>query len=831
MALLTTFLFACLLALLPGPPVAGRDALSFAEVADPTLATTTVTAISQGPDGFLWIATPAALHRYDGHDVVAFRTGDAGLVDAAITAFALGERLYAGTRSGGVYAYDQVRREFERLVPHEQVGPGGVTDVAVDAGGAVWIATVSRGVLRYAPIDGTTSEVVHEPTSRPTLSSARATALATDSHGRVFVGTADRGLNVIATAAAGGASGGASGGMITAIRVHRHRIGDESSIPSDRITALLVDTDDRLWVGTAEGYLGIFDPDTSVYRPVRIAAETATGAFTARGPVNALMEDREGKIWAARDGGGVVRIDAGEVRGSAGGNASIRALYEDRFGVIWAGGVGTGLWKHSPITEHFSRHLMNRGETGTPGGHIVWSFAEDARGHVLVGTDRSGLFVFDASERLARPTIDELPHLALPPEARVLDLHGGLRGGLREGAHSVLAALGEGGAIELDGEGSTVWHFPARPEGEAVLSVHADGVRRYLGTTDGSLIAVREDGRLTRYRLNDPGRSSEAVTVIRAADDGGLWIGTDVGSLYRYDTGRDDAVPRRLVAARGRAAAVWAIEPQPGGTAWVAAREAGATLYSADGSVLLQIDPPVDMGASFVYAVASDESADARGPGASGAGIWLTTENGLFRVDARSGDRLRFTKASGLAADAFSAGALLLASDNTIYAGGVNGFTRFDPHAATPVARRAPVIISSVSVPGAPSARWAELIEPGDEPDAPPRLTLPKGTRSFSVTVASLDYSDPSSNRFEHRLIGLESSWTGADTSRTISYTDLRPGEYRLYVRGTTSHGVLDLEAAGLDILVPPAIRRVWFMVALLAALLLGLVALVMSIR
>ena len=815
MNLLTAIPLAILFALIPGRPAAGRDTLSLVEIADSTLATTTVTAISQSPDGFLWIATPAALYRYDGHDVTAFGTGDAGLADAAVTAFAVGEQLYAGTRSGGLHAYDHTRREFTRLLPDAEVGPGGVMDLAVDARGAVWIATASRGVLRYSATGGTTA-VPHAPTSRPTLSSARTTAIAIDSRGRVFAGTADRGLNVIA-------SGDGIERTMSAVRVHRHRIGDESSIPSDRITALLVDAEDRLWVGTADGHLGTFDPDTSVYRRVHLPEEGSPDSFAARGPVKALIEDRDGGIWAARDGAGAVRLDAGESHAGTGGNASIRALHEDRSGTVWAGGLGTGLLKHVPGTRRFSTYLTDRGASGAPARHIVWSFTEDDRGRILVGTDRSGLAVYDATEGGMRPTGEELPRLELAPQARILDLHAG------DG--SVLAALGEAGAVELDGEGSTIWRFESRAGDEAVLSVHADRSNRYLGTAGGSLVVVGMDGGHTRFRLSDPRVATEAVTVIRAADDGALWIGTDAGSIYRFDAGRHGAGPHRLVAPRGRGAAVWAIEPQPGGTAWVAAREAGATLYSSDGSVRLQIDPPIEMGARFVYAVVPDGTDGRRSAASEGAGIWLTTENGLFRIDARTGERVRFTKSSGLASNEFSAGALLLASDGTIFAGGVTGFTRFDPATAKPAARGAPVLISSVSVPGAPSARWANLIASGDEPGGIPRMTIPAQTRSFSVTVASTDYTDPSSNRFEHRLIGLESSWADVGTNRTISYADLRPGEYRLYVRGTNSHGVLDLGAIALDILVPPAVPRTWLALALLAVLFLGLAALVISIR
>src|SRR6202008_4862093 len=65
-------------------------------------------------------------------------------------------------------------------------------------------------------------------------------------------------------------------------------------------------------------------------------------------------------------------------------------------------------------------------------------------------------------------------------------------------------------------------------------------------------------------------------------------------------------------------------------------------------------------------------------PGKEGQ-LWLSTNTGISRLDTRSGQVGNYSGAGGTVEGAYFDGAALRAADGTLYFGGFNGITAFDP--------------------------------------------------------------------------------------------------------------------------------------------------------
>ncbi len=112
-------------------------------------------------------------------------------------------------------------------------------------------------------------------------------------------------------------------------------------LPSHYIRNLLTARDGRLWIGTYKGLASWKDGKLSEYR--ELAGQT----------VDALLEDREGTVWAGGYAGSIGKLCA-----IHGGSAQcygddgrlglwVASLYEDSGGNLWAG-AQTGLWRWKP---------------------------------------------------------------------------------------------------------------------------------------------------------------------------------------------------------------------------------------------------------------------------------------------------------------------------------------------------------------------------------------------------------------------------------------------------------------------------------------------------
>jgi len=172
---------------------------------------------------------------------------------------------------------------------------------------------------------------------------------------------------------------------------YRHDPGDETSISSDTVFAFIQDLAGRYWVGTAAG-LDRFDPESGDFRSVRPRPGDPEGLPPGR--VDALLEDRNGYIWVGCSvqeptwmslSPGGSRSVLGRMEGSSETfrryplvnartgktpNGPISALTEDRNGRIWIGAWGAdGLYRYDPALDrilHFPYDPANPERLSSP---------------------------------------------------------------------------------------------------------------------------------------------------------------------------------------------------------------------------------------------------------------------------------------------------------------------------------------------------------------------------------------------------------------------------------------------------------------------------------
>jgi len=142
--------------------------------------------------------------------------------------------------SQGVLVLD---RETDRIVKELPIGdpiPGasgeeGVTALAFDAEGQLWIGTLGNGLFRYDPATEALTLLENDETDPATLSRNDVLSLLCDGRGTLWVGTRGGGLNRLE-----------DGGTF------RH-LTTRDGLPSNVVHALVEDLDGRIWLSTDRG--------------------------------------------------------------------------------------------------------------------------------------------------------------------------------------------------------------------------------------------------------------------------------------------------------------------------------------------------------------------------------------------------------------------------------------------------------------------------------------------------------------------------------------------------------------------------------------------------
>jgi signal transduction histidine kinase len=206
--------------------------------------------------------------------------------------------------------------------------------------------------------------------------------------------------------------------------------------------------------------------------------------------------------------------------------------------------------------------------------------------------------------------------------------------------------------------------------------------------------------------------------------------------------------------------------------------------------------------------------------------LWLSTSDGLSRFNPRTGAVRNYYAAEGLPGNEFRFGAASKSSTGEMFFGSSKGLLAFFPERVTDNTSPPPVVLTDFWLFG---DRWRVGKDPLKQSISFTRsLTFAPSQYIFSFEFSALSYSDPTRNRYRHRLEPLEKEWNERDSNRRfVTYTTLAPGDYVFRVQGSNSLGVWNTTGVNVQIRVlGPWWTWWWVRAALLLLILTSMIAL-----
>ena len=711
----------------------------------------TVRAMAQTPEGLLWLSTHAGLHRFDG---VAFTPlAEPHEILSRFHVYSLATdhdgALWIGTNGGGL-----LRRNdgtYTHFSPDDGFPGRVILDIAI-RGDRVWIATESDGVIA---VDG---REVRQWSDAHGLPAGTIHNLAVDQEGACWAAVLGHGLFRI----------GPDGEVVAT--------GLEDGLLSSMPRAVHADDDGTLWVGFHRGFSRLRQGEWRHWTP-------STGFPDSM--VSRIRRDRDGNLWIATLGSGLLRLSADEETVEPVDTPPYRlddlwALLEDRSGSLWLGTLASGLGRLS------DGRVRTIGAPEGLAGEQLNSLAEGPDGTIWATTNSSGL--------------QRLRGRDMPPA--VTSEHG-------------LSSNG-GWGLAFDSQGD-LWVATMRP---GLDHISASGVRTYTtedGIGPGRLLGVYVDRRdrvwvtgdsglvrldpaespgaprrLRRYTTADglahdqTGHLSQALP---GAEDQRLWIGGN-GGVSVWD--EDDRFANYTAADGLINERVWSIAPDGEGGAWIGTFGGGLHRLR-DGKIRRILGAEHGLPSNDVTAIVDD-----------GAGYaWLATTRGLARLpwhDLRRETRpavLVLDSSDGMRSAEIYGGSPrgIRASDGHLYFVSRKGFSQVDP--------------SRIDIAAPPKLSFHRAELDGKPLHLSSDLVLAPSFRRLAVSVVAESVALPSRVPLRYRLVGLEK---GEDTwlplaGRRVELSRLPPGEYTLEVEAADAEGTFHENPAVLAFTVEPRFR------------------------
>lgn len=716
----------------------------------------TIEAIFQDSEGYIWLGTNDGLNRYNGYE---FK----------------------------IYNYE----EYQNSISHN-----GITDITEDKYGNIWVNTVSgvnkinkktEKISNYTEINGkikedsTTEIIVTKDNNilvgtyeglniynakedrfdiileqKDGILSSCIYSIDEDINGNIWIGT-ELGLNklskdfkVLETYTSESEiynifcddengfvwAGSDSSGLLKIdtktkeVKQYINNIEDLNSLPANQVGAIIRDSKGNLWVGTTNGLARynekndsfdvyknkVYDKNSLVYNDVR-----------------SIIEDREGVLWVGTYSGisifdtesSIKYYNAGLDDGYLLSENMVHGIYEDDEGYLWVGSRIKGvniIDRENNTSKSINMENNNVIQSNSINDITVY------KDFIFVATDAGVLKINKKENTIQNYNLED----GLIGE-NVKDIFVCDKNYLWIGSTNGLNLLD----IESD---KIIDMTDYVDEGSYVRYVYQgqDG-SYYIGfLRDGGLGIIEPNSKETKYYKNIPNDktsiSSNRIRYINEDSKGNIWIGTSYG-LNKYD-------PKTKVFKR---------------------------YTTSDG-----------IANNTIYGVLVDDNDN----------IWVSTNKGISQIDTKNNTVNNLSVTDGLQGNEFNGNAAFKSKSGELFFGGINGLNAFYSEDVNSINNKSKVIFDGFKV------NDKDYLDING-------LKFDNNTENIKIKFFTPVYSSNKNISYEYELIGSNSSKATTKENYVI-YNDLLPGKYTFKVRAVDSRGdISDSETIEFSIKYP----------------------------
>jgi ligand-binding sensor domain-containing protein/GGDEF domain-containing protein len=261
-----------------------------------------------------------------------------------------------------------------------------VRTIAQDKDDFMWFGS-SEGLDRF---DGhQTLNFQHDSSQPNSLSSNVISRIIIDKQQRLWVGTFGGGLNLYRPASQD--------------FIHFTTKTKNTKLTNDTVNTLFEDSEGKIWIATENG-LNILNPHKEKWSIQQVFQELGNPNSLTHNAVLSIIETHNQEVWVGTNGGGISVFDLqgnfikaikyGDQNSATYVNKFVSSLYLDINGDIWIGTVDSGLLKYIPSTEQFIHYQMNMDDQPTISGNAISSIYQDSEENIWIGTD-NGLSIYN----------------------------------------------------------------------------------------------------------------------------------------------------------------------------------------------------------------------------------------------------------------------------------------------------------------------------------------------------------------------------------------------------------------------------------------------------
>lgn len=716
-----------------------RDGLSFGAVST----------LSQDTLGFIWVGTKNGLNRYDGSKFKVYHDRNSRLQGNGISKILIDEasRMWVGTYSG-LYLYHPPQDTFQLIeLQDSRSGAGAlqVNDLIQYRTGQFWLAA-EDGL--YA-LSADSNQVLLKKMDLGALGKVSVKSLALDLDGdQLFVGTKDRGLWIFQ--------------MRSKTLVQTQSASDETG-PAPLNIRTMLKTGNSLLLGTWNQGIYQFSLTEQNVRQLPVLNKHTINC----------MGMMDSTLWVGL-GNGLAELDlltldlvnlyTGDKFEYSLSSGGIDCMLQDRDGNKWFGSTEEGLNVIGGLSNGLNVHFFTRGDEA----QIDCLNITCKQGRCYIGSSEG---IYSLQEGLTLPE----------PEQQLKKFNKAIPLGENQW---VFGSFKDGFALST-GEGYRF--YSNHPNANSLSHNHVrDAVLKdsvlYLGTWGGGLDQLDlRTNHFVNYRFeegNGHSLSDDDIVDLVNESDTILWLATYGGGLNRFNV-KSKAFTRfqhkpgdsRSISSND----VICLYKDSRDLLWIGYWGGGLDFMDLRNSRITRLAAAHTLPGYIVTSIQED-----------GMGrIWFSTKNGIGMYDPDKDQVFKYGVA-GFYDHSFEIGSSTSDTDGKLYFGGRFGCISVDPYAIDQSVRGHAIIFTQLSVLGERSSPEEGLLKVDLPYIVLPNEPIPLKYYHRLITFEFANPVFPTSKNYSYevRLSGFDQDWRAVGNANSVTYTNLRPGDYTFRVRG-----------------------------------------------
>ncbi len=308
------------------------------------------------------------------------------------------------------------------------------------------------------------------------------------------------------------------------------------------------------------------------------------------------------------------------------------------------------------------------------------------------------------------------------------------------------------------------------------------------------------------------------ITVIAEKDETTLWIGTAHG-LYLLDKNNDTY---QNIPLPTESYYIYSLFQTSNGLLYIGTNSSGLLVYDTEKETFKHYHKNnSSLLSNNIYSILYDGEET----------LFLSTDYAICRFNLTDHTFQNWTKEQGLRSDHFNPSSGTLTREGIVIFGSMDGAIAFNKEIKLPYDYSSKIVFSDFRL-------FYKTVYPNEEGSPlqaeindTQNLQLKYSQNIFSLKVSSINYDYPSLVLYSWKLEGFYDGWSLPSQENIISFTNLSPGKYKLYVRAISNEDPrIILEERTMQISIDrPFWLSIWA-ILLYIVVLIGMIAIALRI-